>query len=376
MKIRLIAFGLFCAVFVSCQKQEPNHYTIKGTAKELPNGEMIFLEREEDMSLVVIDTAIVEDGTFLFQGLQTEPELHFLSTQAVDDKIPVILETGEIEISLDIKNPTKTKLKGTYNNEELYQFRTIGSTKIQVEMRDFEQKNTQQLIQAQQQNDTMTLNRLQKIYQGFANRIEDFNNNYIEKHPSSYVSVLLLEDMMFNPAAKSQRLKKQFGQLTAELKNTKKGKLIQQALDKMNVVEVGMPAPDFSAPNPEGKIISLKESLGKVTLIDFWASWCKPCRQENPNVVAVYKKYHDKGFNIISVSLDKDAQDWKKAIVQDGLQWNHVSNLKSWQEPIAALYNVKSIPTTFLVDEKGVVIAKDLYQEDLLKKVQEVLGLN
>ena len=335
---------------------------------------MIFLEKEEDMSLVVIDTAIVNEGAFVFEGVQTEPELHFLSTQSVEDKIPVIIEEGEIEVGLDIKNPTKTVLKGTYNNEELYEFRTVGSTKIQAEMRDFEQKNSQQLILAQQNGDTETLGRLQKIYQGFVNRIEDFNNNYIDKNPSSYVSVLLLEDMMFNPAAKAQRLKKQFNKLTAELKNTKKGKLIQQALDKMNVVEIGMTAPEFSAPNPEGKIISLKESLGKLTLIDFWASWCKPCRQENPNVVAVYKQFHEKGFNIISVSLDKDAEDWKKAIAQDGLDWNHVSNLKSWQEPIAALYNVKSIPTTFLVNEKGVVIAKDLYQEDLLSKVQEVLG--
>lgn len=374
MKIRLIVFGLFCVMLVSCQKQEPNHYTLDGTAKELPDGEMIFLEKEEDMSLVVIDTAVVNEGAFVFEGLQTEPELHFLSTQSVEDKIPVIIEEGEIEVGLDIKNPTKTVLKGTYNNEELYEFRTVGSTKVQAEMRDFEQKNSQQLMLAQQNGDTTTFNRLRKIYQGFVNRIEDFNNNYIEKNPSSYVSVLLLEDMMFNPAAKVQRLKKQFNKLTAELKNTKKGKLIQQALDKMNVVEVGMPAPEFSAPNPEGKTISLKESLGKLTLIDFWASWCKPCRQENPNVVAVYKQFHEKGFNIISVSLDKDAEDWKRAIAQDGLQWTHVSNLKSWQEPIAALYNVKSIPSTFLVDEKGVVIAKDLYQEDLLKKTEEILG--
>lgn len=374
MKINLIALACLTLMMVSCQKQEPNYFKIEGTVKDLPNGEMIFLEKEEDMSLVVIDTAIVADGTFVFEGIQTEPELHFLSTGSIQDKIPVILETGKIEVVLDVKNPTQTKLKGTYNNEELYQFRTVGSTKIQAEMRHFEQTNSQQIALAQQNGDTATLGRLQKIYQGFVNRIEDYNNSYIEKHPSSYVSVLLLEDMMFNPAAKVQRLKKQFNKLTAELKNTKKGKLIQEALDKMNVVEVGMPAPEFSAPNLEGKIISLKESLGKLTLIDFWASWCKPCRQENPNVVAVYKQFHEKGFNIISVSLDKDAEDWKRAIAQDGLQWTHVSNLKSWQEPIAALYNVKSIPSTFLVDEKGVVIAKDLYQEDLLKKIEEILG--
>jgi thiol-disulfide isomerase/thioredoxin len=118
----------------------------------------------------------------------------------------------------------------------------------------------------------------------------------------------------------------------------------------------------------------LKESLGKVTIVDFWASWCGPCRQENPNVVALYKELHTKGLNIIGVSLDKDAKAWKDAIAKDNLTWNQVSNLKFWDEPIAGQYKVESIPATFILDASGKVVAKNLRGEALREKVLELLS--
>ncbi|MGC4040103.1 MAG: TlpA disulfide reductase family protein [Flavobacterium sp.] len=138
-------------------------------------------------------------------------------------------------------------------------------------------------------------------------------------------------------------------------------------------MKVGQQAPEFKAPTPEGKVVTLKESLGKVTLIDFWASWCAPCREENPNVVALYNELHSKGLNIISVSLDFDAAKWKAAIAKDKLTWTQVSNLKEMQDPIALQYNVTQIPTTFLLDAKGKVMAIDLYGDDLKSKIEELL---
>ena len=122
-------------------------------------------------------------------------------------------------------------------------------------------------------------------------------------------------------------------------------------------------------------MVSLKESLGKATLIDFWASWCEPCRQENQNVVELYNAFHSKGLNIISVSLDEDAESWKEAIVKDKLTWTQVSNLKEMKDPIALQYGVTQIPTTFLLDAKGKIVAIDLRGVDLNKKIKELLGI-
>ncbi len=119
----------------------------------------------------------------------------------------------------------------------------------------------------------------------------------------------------------------------------------------------------------------MKESLGKVTIIDFWASWCGPCRAENPNVVALYNELHSKGLNIIGVSLDEDATKWKAAIAKDKLTWTQVSNLKGWKDPIALTYEVEGIPATFILDAKGNIVAKNLRGDELKAKVKELLGV-
>lgn len=121
-------------------------------------------------------------------------------------------------------------------------------------------------------------------------------------------------------------------------------------------------------------MVSLKENLGKVTLIDFWASWCAPCRAENPNIAALYTEFHSNGLNIISVSLDNDAKKWKQAIANDKLIWTQVSNLKEMQDPIALQYGISQIPTTFLLDASGKIVAIDLNGESLKSKIKELLG--
>ena len=138
--------------------------------------------------------------------------------------------------------------------------------------------------------------------------------------------------------------------------------------------KIGAVAPDFSGPTPEGKQLALNEIKGKITLIDFWAGWCKPCRMENPNIVSVYDKYKDKGLEIIGVSLDRDRNQWLQAIEDDGLEWNQVSNVQYFQGPIAQLYNIQAIPAAFLLDENGVIIAKDLRGPALEAMVAQLLN--
>jgi len=134
-------------------------------------------------------------------------------------------------------------------------------------------------------------------------------------------------------------------------------------------------APDIQLEDPNGNVIALSSLRGQVVLLDFWASWCKPCRQENPTVVAAYNKYKNEGFTIYSVSLDEDKAAWEKAIKADNLSWvNHVSDLKGWQSSAAALYGVQSIPASFLIDKNGAIIGKDLRGAALEQKLQEVFG--
>lgn len=150
--------------------------------------------------------------------------------------------------------------------------------------------------------------------------------------------------------------------------------LLKPRLDAIKQLMIGLPAPDFTLDSPDGKKISLKDFKGKVVLIDFWASWCGPCRRENPNVVAMYNRYKDKGFEILGVSLDRSKDPWVKAIADDKLTWPHVSDLKGWSSSAAALYGITSIPHTVLVDREGRIIARQLRGEVLGRKLEEVLN--
>ena len=200
-----------------------------------------------------------------------------------------------------------------------------------------------------------------------------FSKKFIKENPNAYLSVLLLENFLMRKYLETSEITALYDKLADDVKKTKSGERIKTSLNAIKTVVIGKPAPMFSGPSPDGKTVSLKEVMGKVTIIDFWASWCAPCRAENPNVVALYNEFHSKGLNIIGVSLDKDAAKWKEAIAKDGLIWSHVSNLKFWEDPIAKQYNIQSIPATYILDAKGVIVAKDLRGEALKAKVKELL---
>src|SRR5690606_6216822 len=199
--------------------------------------------------------------------------------------------------------------------------------------------------------------------------------SYIKDHPSSVVSLDLLYPYVGSEPVQ-EVIEPAFNGLSAALKNSDKGKAIADQLSTLKRVDIGAIAPDFSQPDTAGNAIALSSLRGKYVLIDFWASWCAPCRQENPNVVAAYQAFKGKNFTVFGVSLDRPgAKDaWIKAIHDDGLQdWPHVSELKWWQSSVVEQYAIQGIPANFLLDPEGRIIARNLRGEELHEKLKELL---
>lgn len=382
---KLILSLLAVTAIVSCNKIGNNEFEIDGNANGLKDGRNVYLKMQDTLtnSLVNIDTVKIEKGKFKFEGKVVEPSLHFIAIDSMENSIPFILEEGKITVAINKDTIYKSIVGGTYSNEKLVAY-TKESEKIQKGIQKFQETNRERIQQAQMTQDTAVMNALSKEYKVFQDQFKDVSLKHVEDYPKSYISLLFIKQFLNDPSFDLARATKMYENLDPTLKNTKEGKSIKKILDNVKTnekkndtssaaVEIGTVAPDFSAPSPEGKDISLKSSLGKLTLIDFWASWCGPCRKENPNVVALYKDFHAKGLNIIGVSLDEKADKWKEAIAKDQLTWTHISNLKGWEDPIARRYNVDGIPATFLLDEKGVVIARDLRGDELRAKVASIL---
>lgn len=392
MKKILFVFAS-AVVAVSCNDVADNEYKIIGQIDPSFNGKNVYLEKQGGfMGTMPVDTAKVEDGQFIFTDTVSRPSFHFISVEGMQpgQKARFILEEGKINIEVDKDTLYKSKVSGTYNNEKYYEYVTEelkNQKKQQEQMKAFEAKYKAEIDAARTTRDTAAFNRLGKIFLEENKDIKGRPVQFIKDNPKAYLSVILLTDLYNRRMIKTGEAKELYEKLDAEVKNLQEGKDLAKAIEEAGKpkapaqetqaagnAEVGQMAPQFSAPNPEGKVVSLKESMGKVTVIDFWASWCKPCRIENPNVVAMYKELHPKGLNIIGVSLDKDAAKWKEAIAADNLTWNHISNLKFWEEPIARMYGVNSIPATFVLDANGKIVAKNLRGDALKAKVEELLN--
>lgn len=367
--ITTIALGLVS--FINPVK--PN-FTLNGIAKGVQDGTIVYLEsQDEAKGTVAIDSAKISKGVFTMKGMAVEPAVSFIQVKGLEGKIAFILDQGNINFTIYKDSIAKSKIGGTSDNDALQKF-NIFSQKVQQKMQDFQAVNMEKMKTAQANNDNVTIEQLMDQFGLLQNELIAYTSSYPEKNPSSFLSVLLLDNMFNQPEVDMKKIKMVYGSLTAKLQKTKPGLAIKAKIENFKDISEGNVAPDFSGPTPDGKILSLKQAMGKVTIIDFWASWCGPCRKENPNVVALYNEFHAKGLNIIGVSLDKDAAKWNEAIAKDGLTWSHVSNLQFWTDPIAVLYNIKSIPATYIIDEKGVIIATNLRGDELRAKIASILN--
>lgn len=362
------------AAFTGCEEAQEEGYVISGTVKNVPDGREIVVSRlnETNTQTVPVDTAVVKEGKFELDLPEVEqPTISFLTVEGARGNVLYIADNTPISFEIYGDSLYATQVTGGKDNEVLYNYLgKIRSTNKRMS------DNRMAMQQAFTTQDTALLGTLQVTQQEIIDADMADKKKLVEENPNSIVSLMVLQDMINTQMYSTAELRELYEGLSPELQTTSLAKTIQENLEKLGRTDVGSMAPEFTAPTPEGAQLALKDALGEVTLVDFWASWCKPCRVENPNIVETYNKYHDKGFNIVQVSLDRPGQKdkWLEAIQEDDLgQWHHVSNLMFWQDPIAAEYGVRAIPAAFLLDAEGRIVAKNLRGDELGKKVGELL---
>ena len=357
--MRLLAPYIIIILFIIGCSSGSTEFTLNGTI-DLDDGQSVLLLGVDDQSqLMPIDTVEVSAGTFSFSGSAKYPEMHYLNFEGVRSLLPLVLEPGTITVQAVKDSIQKANVRGTKSNVDVAQFlEEVSTYNLALREISFELRN------AMLRKDSLNISDLQDQYDNMVAKLTDFELSYITDNPDSYVSSLILEQQVTSGQIDPAEAQLLFDQLEGNIKKTKSAQNIQKLLSPENVEEnkespgVGDVAPDFQAPNPNGEFVSLYNTKEKFTLIDFWASWCKPCRDQSPELVELHNNYRSKGVTIMSVSLDRKNEIWLQAIKNDNLNWTHISNLKHWQDPIAAEYNVRSIPELFLIDEKGAVLAR------------------
>ncbi len=358
MRKLLLSIVAASMTLAACNAQ--SGYKVTGTVEGMPDGKAI-IATVNGSSLDTLAKADVKNGSFEFTGNVSEPTGAYIMVIGQRGAIPFMLENANITVNAGQAGLTVTGSEG----QKIYdQFMAINTTTQQEAMK------LQQEYQAAN-GDQAKMQAVQEAYAKLMTDAQAKETELIKANPDSYVSTFVIVSSMGQ--MEYEQLKERYNLLGEKAKASAQGKAIAAQIAKLESTAMGQIAPNVTITTPEGESISLYDIKGKVKLIDFWASWCGPCRGENPHVVEIYKEYHPKGLEIFGVSLDNNKEAWVKAIADDGLVWKHGSDLKGWQSAPAQLYSVSGIPHTVLLDENNKIIAKNLRGDELKQKIAELL---
>ena len=364
--MKKIAFTLLSVVLLSTACSQQGEYTVTGTIEGL-EGRIMLLTLNEEGDFVPVDSAEVTDGTFTFTGSVPGAQM---ARMTIDGRPgpSFFLENAEITIEGKADSLREAVISGS-STQDIMNGINKKMTAIGKEM----QPIIADYRAAQQANDSETMKKALERYNELSEkRLSLVKEEAKENSANAVGPYFVYRQLRYDlTVPEMQEWARGF---TGAARKTVYYSLLQETISTLENVAVGKVAPDFEMENPEGKMIKLSDFRGKYLLIDFWASWCGPCRKENPNVVKLYKEVQGKDFDILGVSLDNSREAWLKGIEEDGLIWSHVSDVKGWDNRVAKLYGVSSIPHTVLLDKEGVIIEKNLRGEELREKVMELVN--
>lgn len=374
MKFRNLNIALLgLLIFASCSQGQSSEkaegsdeLTIEGNISNPAQGHII-LEEIQGNKVVPLDTfKLAENNTFR-ESLKIEEAGFYRLNLYGEQYVTLVLDDESVRIEANMSNPEAVVVKGSQDTDYLNQINAI--------MRENQQKVAaleQEFVQARNQQNKARMKELESQYMQMEAQKREQLKASMRDMESSITLVYGVnylnqeEDFPFLDSLSTR--------LAKDLPESQYVKEFTQGISSMRATVVGQMAPEISLPNPEGETKKLSDLRGNVVLVDFWAAWCGPCRRENPNVVKMYNKYNDKGFEIFGVSLDRKKEDWIQAIEKDGLAWTQVSDLSYFNSEAAKTYSINAIPATVLLDKEGRIIARNLRGEALEQKLAELFG--
>lgn len=365
MKKQIFGALMIMVLFAACQLQ-PSGLTLKGKLTGETEKALLVSVIDKE-GLTTIDTLILVDGLVDFQTTLEQPLMVVMQLEGSRSGLSFFGDNVPYTIEGDINSIGDALVTG---GELFSAYKAINDFEKEINNKGEELRVAYGA--ANQAGDTARQAEIIEEYEAGQKQVEDVKIKFVDENPTSPVAAYIVNNVYRRKAV--DEIKEGIAKLDASLATSIYYQIISERAAKLENVAVGKMAPDFTMNDIDGNPVSLSSFKGKLILVDFWASWCGPCRRENPHVVKLYTEFKDKGFDILGVSLDKKKDAWLKAIEDDKLTWNHVSDLKGWGNEAAKLYVVSGIPHTVLIDAEGKIVAKNLRGDDLHNKVAELLN--